>query len=409
MASALTKRDHCDIAIAGGGLAGSLAAIHLARVGFNVVVFEKSENAREPVCGEFLSADCFPLLKEVGFDPFALGGHEITGFRLHGPSQSASLRLPRRAVGLRRTVLDEEMRRLAAEAGADVRRGVRVTDLLEYDDFGGSILISTTAGETRASRLIVATGQDEFPSLNDRVGRDTSLVGFKMQIRLKPSCANRLGTSCDLFAFEGGYGALTPLGNGFADLCFVIDKQTLQRLPTDWDSLTSWIGRSNWAVSHLLDGAEPQSKTFASVGDLPIGFLRRERSPAGVFFVGDQMAVLPPVAGDGLAIALMTARRAVDEMLEEGGRLRFAPEAARSYQLAVRRALRPQMEASLAIHAVLKTSRFVDMSVYTLRLFPALFERAYWSTRCHLVETSDRERQRRRSFATLNLKNLAGH
>lgn len=396
MDSSLNKRDQCEIAIAGGGLAGSLAAIHLARAGFNVVLFEKSVGPTDHVCGEFLSYEALPLLREVGVDPLALGGREITGFRLHGPTQTASLRLPRRAIGISRSVLDEEMLRVAAESGADVRRGVRVADILEgLDDFGGSILLSTTAGETRASRLIVATGKSEFPALNERVGRDNSFVGFKMHVRLKPSCAARLGASADVFVFDGGYGSLTPLGEGVADLCFLIDRKTLRRLSTDWDSLTSWIGRSNWAASHLLDGAKPLAAAFTSIGVLPFGFLRREVPPAGVFFVGDQMAVIPSMVGDGMTIALMTARRAVDAIIESDeseSRLRFAPEASRSYQRSVRAGLRPQIDAALALHALFKNPRLVDLSTFALTTFPSIFDRIFRSTRCHLIESSKRTR-----------------
>ena len=246
MASDLNKRDHCEVAIVGGGLAGSLAAIHLAKAGFDVVLFEKSLTATDRVCGEFLSYESLPLLREVGIDPIALGGKEITGFRLHGPTQTVSTRLPRRAIGISRMKLDEAMLQAATDAGADVRRGVRVADILEgLDDFGGSILVSTTAGETRCERLVVATGKSDFRALNERVGRDDSYVGFKMHVKLKPSCYAKLGSSCDLFVFEGGYGGLTALENGFADLCFLVDRKTLKKLSTDWDSMTAWIGRSN--------------------------------------------------------------------------------------------------------------------------------------------------------------------
>jgi flavin-dependent dehydrogenase len=388
----LNKRDQCEIAIIGG----SLAAIHLARAGFDVVLFEKTEKPTEQVCGEFLSHEALPLLREVGVDPIALGGKEITSFRLHGPTQTAQVRLPRRAVGLSRMILDEEMLRKAAEAGADIRRGVRVADVLDgLDDFGGSILLSTTEGEIRASRLIVATGKSDFRALNERLGRDNSMVGFKMHVKLKPSCAQRLGASCDLFSFDGGYGGLTPVGDSLADLCFLIDRQTLRGLKTDWDSLTAWIGKSNWAASHLLDGAEPQSKQFSSIGVLPYGFLRRELPPTGVFFVGDQMAVIPSLTGDGMTIALMTARRAAAAMIEETGeehRLRFAPEASRAYQRAVKAALRPQIDVALTMHALLKNPKLVDMSTYALRAFPGIFDRVFRSTRCRLLEPPRRTR-----------------
>ena len=392
----LTKRDECEVAIVGGGLAGGLSAIHLARRGFKVVVFEKEEQAVEKVCGELLSYESLPLLREVGIDPLELGGVEITDLRLHGPRRSADVKLPRRAVAISRKKLDEAMLLKAQEAGAEIRRGVRVVEILEgLDETTGSILLSTTAGETRTQRLVVATGKTEFKSLNERSGRDNGYVGFKMYVKMKPSCAIKLKNHCELFVFDSGYGGLTDLGHGFANFTFLIDKSRLKRIGTDWDALTSHIGKSNWRASHYLDGAEPQSHHFVSVSNLPYGFLRRTPPPAGIFFVGDQMAVIPSMTGEGMTIALMTAKRAVDCLTEEtptGFRLRFAPLASRTYQRDVRAVLRPQLDAALALQLVFKNPKVIDVSTFALNAFPAVFRRLFKSTRCKLAESGAHSR-----------------
>ncbi len=410
MKNSLNKRDQCDVAIIGGGLAGGLSAIHLARAGFRVVLFEKEIRPIEKVCGEFLIYESLPLLREVGVDLATLGGVEIDQFGLHGPTQSVSMRLPCPAVGISRLVLDEELLRLAAESGADIRRGIRVSEILEgLDETTGSILLSTSAGETRAQRLIVATGKSEFNSLNERHGRDNGYVGFKMHVRLKPSCAVKLAGHCDLFVFDRGYGGLTDLGGGVADLCFLIEKSALKKVGTDWDALTTHIGKSNWAASHILDGAEPLAARFSTVSTVPYGFLRRAAVPAGLFFVGDQMAVIPSLTGDGMTIALMTARRAVEAMIEPAARssefaddvvagslglvrLRFAPVASREYQRSVRAVLRPQIDSALTVHALFKNPRLIDVSMYALRAFPFIFQRVFRMTRCKLFEASPRVR-----------------
>ena len=390
------KRDQCEVAIAGGGPAGSLAAIHLARAGFGVVLFEPSRSADESDRGDFLSHEALACLRDVGVDPVSLGGQEISGFRLHGPTQTAFLRWRHAGVSLSQRVLDEELLRLASEAGVRVRRGVGVSEVLDgLDDFGSSILISTTEGEMRASRLIVAAGIGDFCSINERTGRDNSMVDFKMNLWLKPSSTRDLGASCDLFSFKGGYGSFTPLADGTATLTLILSRATVHGLATDWDSLTSWMGRSNWAVSHLLDGAKPQAKYFSSQGARPFGFLRRDPPPPGVFFVGNQMAVVPSVTGDGLTIALMTARLAVTAMMEERGylrRLRFAPEASRCYQRAANVALRSLIETSMARHSLLKNLKLVDATAYALRAFPAVFERIFRPTLHHFAKPSRRAR-----------------
>ncbi len=64
------ERTHYDLAIVGGGPAGTSAAITAARNGASVVLFDSSEFPRQKVCGEFVSAESLGLLREL------LRGHE---------------------------------------------------------------------------------------------------------------------------------------------------------------------------------------------------------------------------------------------------------------------------------------------------------------------------------------------
>jgi menaquinone-9 beta-reductase len=55
-----------DALIVGGGPAGATAAILLAQAGWRVAVAEKRPFPRRKVCGEFVSATSWPLLRELG-------------------------------------------------------------------------------------------------------------------------------------------------------------------------------------------------------------------------------------------------------------------------------------------------------------------------------------------------------
>jgi menaquinone-9 beta-reductase len=54
-----------DALIVGGGPAGATAAILLAQTGWRVAVAEKKPFPRRKVCGEFVSATSWPLLREL--------------------------------------------------------------------------------------------------------------------------------------------------------------------------------------------------------------------------------------------------------------------------------------------------------------------------------------------------------
>lgn len=387
--------DRCDVAVVGGGISGSIAAIHLAREGFKVVLFEKERAAHHKVCGEFLSGEGLPYLKEVGIDPKKLGAAEITTVRLHGKRLSVDHKLPMRAFGLSRQLLDEKLLESAEASGVDVRRGVFVKEIVDgLESPGGSILLETSDGEVRAQRLVVATGKSDFKSLNEREGRDSRYVGFKMHLRLKPSMMKKVKKHVDLFVFDRGYGGLSPIEGDLANFSFLIEKKALAEIGTDWDSLAAHIGNTCWAASHYLDGAEAQLKNLVSIANIPYGFVRRAPAPTGVFFVGDQMAVIPSLTGDGMTIAMMTGKRAAEAIVERVGgkaRLRFAAHASTQYQREVRTLLRPQIEAGLYLHRLFRKPLFIDVVIRATRRLPALFDAAVLATRIR-VEAPRRPR-----------------
>ncbi|MEK7356908.1 MAG: hypothetical protein AAB250_10690, partial [Bdellovibrionota bacterium] len=250
----------------------------------------------------------------------------------------------------------------------------------------GTISLDTAGGEIRALRLVVATGKWDFET-SQRDVRESGYVGFKMHLRLKPSVLKSVKKHCDLFVFDRGYGGITPIEDDLANFCFLIEKKALAEIGSDWDSIASHIAKSCWAASHYLDGAEPQFKQLVSVTEIPFGFVRRDPPPTGFFFVGDQMAQIPSLTGDGMTIAIMTGKRAAEAIVERVGgqpRLRFAPHASARYQRAMRTHLRPQVETGRYLHRLFRKPMLVDVAIRASRRIPGLLDAVILATRCRL-------------------------
>jgi len=287
-----------DVLIAGGGLAGSAAAIVLARAGRNVLLVEREANPHHKVCGEFLSHEALTYLHFLGVDAAALGAVRIQRVRLSGAGQIA---LPFTAMSLTRRTLDEHLLQLAANAGATVLRGRRVQSIGRNAEAWSVSLNDATTLPARS--VFVATGKHDLPARPRPKGKQSNLVAFKMYWQLAPEQAKALEGSVELMLYHGGYAGLQPVEDGAANLCCLIDRAELQRLG-GWPNLLTAMQSDCPLLRERLHGAQPLLDKPLAIASIPYGFVRDERESPGLWVLGDQAAVIPSFTGDGMSIAL---------------------------------------------------------------------------------------------------------
>src|SRR5690606_32720354 len=118
--------------VVGGGPAGLATALHAARAGLDVRVWERRSGTLDKACGEGLMPGAVAALEDLGV---TLSGHDLRGIRyLDGRRH---VEAPFRAGpgrGVRRTTLHAALRRAVAEAGIAVEN--RTAEQLVQDDDG---------------------------------------------------------------------------------------------------------------------------------------------------------------------------------------------------------------------------------------------------------------------------------
>jgi len=302
----------CDVVVAGGGLAGSAAAIGLARAGRHAVLIERETGPHDKVCGEFLSYEACHYLSALGINPEALGAIALHGVRLVKGTQCAQASLPFRALSLSRRVLDEELLNAAIASGVDVRRGLRVKALTRSGTGWQAMLDQGPPLEARAAFL--ATGKHDLKDLKRPAGSQPDLIGFKMYWQLSAKQALSLGGHVELALFPGGYAGLEPVEGNRANLCLLVQRGHFGGLENSWDALLDTIKTTCPHVAHRLEGAKPLLAKPLAISAIPYGYVldgfeRRDDQP---WRLGDQAAVIPSFSGDGMSIALHSARLASD-------------------------------------------------------------------------------------------------
>jgi menaquinone-9 beta-reductase len=325
-----------ELLVIGGGLAGTGLAIPLAQAGWRVTLVEREAGPHDKVCGEFLSHEAMLYLRALGVDPVALGAVPIARVRIAGRRGDAAVGLPFAAASLSRRVLDEALLARAAAAGVTLRRGRRVVAL--DDGFRDGFTARLDDGtHLAAPQVALATGKHDLRGHRRPPGCQNDLVGFKRHYRLGPDQAQALAGHVELMLFADGYAGLEPIEQGLANLCLVVRRRRLAALGGTWDPLLDHVSRAVPLLGRRLAGAEAIGARTLAIATIPYGHIAPPAQP-GLWRLGDQAAVVPSFSGDGMSIALHSARLAADYLLSGRSSVEFQTRLAADVGAQVRRA-----------------------------------------------------------------------
>lgn len=321
-----------DALVVGGGPAGATAAILLAQAGWQVAIVEKTPFPRRKVCGEFVSAAGWPLLRELGVAASLLSqaGPEIRRVGLYAGATMLSANMPSaghkvepwgRALG--REHLDTALLARARQAGAQV---LQPWKLSRIEQITGGYLCSRDAKagapnagkraemDVRARIVIDAHGSWEPGSMRTRPSRcaplAADLFAFKAHFR-----NGRLPVGLmPLLLFPGGYGGMVQTDRGRVTLSCCIRRDVLDRCRRASKSAGEHARASEVVLAHVrsscrgvgealsgatLDGA------WLSAGPIRPGIRPFRRD--GVFSVGNAAGEAHPIVAEGISMAIQSA------------------------------------------------------------------------------------------------------
>ena len=353
--------------VVGGGPAGAALATLLARAGQMVTLVEREAGPHDKVCGEFISGEAATYLGRLGLDPAGHGAVRIDRVRLAARGEPAEAALPFPAFSLSRRRLDEALIGLASDAGAKVLRGRRVRGLERSGDRWRALIDG--GPDIDAEAAFLATGKHDLKGRRRPPGLHADLVGFKMHLRLAPAQTAALEGVVELHLFPSGYAGLEPVEDGLANLCLVADLHRLGR--PAFPELLETIRSACPPLDQRLKGAKFLWPRPLAVAAIPYGHIAS--TDDGLWRLGDQAAVIPSFAGDGLGIALHSAHAAAKAYLAGDSTLAFQRRLAAD--------LRPRVKAAALLSRLLVQPWAQELAVGATRLRPQLLSAAAAWTR----------------------------
>ena len=292
--------DPLTLPIVGAGPAGCAAAIALARLGADPLLIDKDEKVGDPLCGGFLSWRTAQQLENLGIDPAALGAHRVARLRLFDGAREAEVTLPRPAWGLSRHALDIAMRARAKAEGAsltiDTVRGVEP----------GRVVGKT--GEYASHFIFLASGKHDIRGQSRPRTRSDTALGLRLRLTKSPERDRLIGDAIELHLFPGGYAGIVLQEGNSANICLALRKSALADAESSPETLFAQVADRSPAFAARL-GDDWRGGRFDTIGAVPYGYIAKDTEP-GIWRLGDQAAVIPSLAGEGISIALASGTMA---------------------------------------------------------------------------------------------------
>jgi geranylgeranyl reductase family protein len=344
-----------DVAVAGGGPAGSTCAAFCAAAGLRTLVIEREKFPREKVCGDCLNPACWPVLRRLAiFERVRALPHgkldRVEFIAIGG--QKAIVDLPsgdESEIAVKRSLFDDLLLSRAREAGAEIHEQSIVTAITKTVSGNWKIDI---VRETVGVRILVgADGRNStvarLCNLLPRPERER--VALQAHVPLPENFGNRVV----LQFLPEGYSGQAPVNDRELNLCLVGTPPSIGALRT-------------WAEEEFKIGADQPWRTITPLTRAPIGCVHHN-----LLFIGDAARVVEPFTGEGIYYALQSGELAATAIVEIV-RGKDRPAALREFCRAHARLYRGRLWINQLARVAVLSPRFASALLRSVRLSPAI-------------------------------------
>ena len=283
-----------DVAIVGGGPAGSTCAAFCAAAGLRTLLLEREKFPREKVCGDCINPACWRVLEKLELaeqirncphgvlntvEFIAIGGRKL---RVDLPQGEDGM------ISVKRSLFDHLLVKRARALGAQVREQAT---LIALDRTGAKNWKIDIVRETFAACIVV--GAD---GRNSTVARLSNLLPSpereRVALQAHIPLPRDFGDRIVLQFLPEGYSGQSPVNDGELNLCLVGMPRTISSLRT-------------WAERQFNLSADQSWRTITPLTRAPVPAAHQN-----LFFIGDAARVVEPFTGEGIYYALRSAELA---------------------------------------------------------------------------------------------------
>ncbi|MEO5935978.1 MAG: FAD-dependent oxidoreductase [Terriglobales bacterium] len=345
-----------DIAVIGGGPAGTAAAITAARGGRRVLLLDRDTFPRAKVCGEFVSAESLALLGRLLGEghPLLTETAAIAAGRLFLGGSITHTHIEPSARSIPRYALDYALGQAAAAAGVSVHPGEAVAEVRGDRPF----TVVTASGEYEARALINASGRWSGVLRALQAPTGPKWIGIKAHY-----AAESHARTVDLYFFKRGYCGVQPVSEGVLNVCAMVRsdvatslEEVMERHPALQMRSFEWRPVTETVVTAPLLHEPPTPLT------------------GQVLNVGDAAGFIDPFLGDGISLALQTGARAARALSPFVQGTSSLTQAAKEYAEGYQRDVQPAFRHAVRLRRMLAIAQPFPPAVTGLLKVPHITE-----------------------------------
>jgi flavin-dependent dehydrogenase len=295
-----------DVIIIGGGLAGLSSAILLARQQYKVLVLEKESYPRHKVCGEYISMESKPFLEQLGIPVDDMSLPVINKLQLTDTKgNELNADLPQGGFGLSRYSMDKLLADLAMQAGAEVRTKTKA-DGVEWANDSFTV---KAKNETLTAKVVCGTWGKRSNIdvkwhrnfLKERNNALNNYIAVKYHVKY-PWPKDVVG----LHNFTNGYCGISQVEDGRTCMCYLTTAASLQKNGNDLKQLEQNVVMKNPVMHKVFSNAEFLYESPVTISQ--ISFQKKEQVQEHVLLLGDAAGMITPLCGNGMSMALHSAK-----------------------------------------------------------------------------------------------------
>ncbi|MEJ5963186.1 NAD(P)/FAD-dependent oxidoreductase [Pedobacter immunditicola] len=357
--------------IAGGGLAGLTAAIHLSKAGFNVTVIEKNPYPHHKVCGEYISNEVVPYLRELGVYPATLQPTQINKFQFSSTSgKLISAPLPLGGFGLSRYAFDHFLMQKALEYGCRMIQDTvldiqfKDNDLKDKSQF---FEVQTARhGTLNCSMVIAAYGKRT--TLDNKLNR-AFMKSPSPWLAVKAHYRGSFDdTLVALHHFKGGYCGVSMVENNLLNICYLTDYVTFKKYRS-LEEFQQQVLYKNKHLRTIFENSRMEFEVPLSIGQ--ISFQEKEAVAAHILMIGDAAGLIHPLCGNGMSMAIHSAKICAEQVIHYLSDEKVSrKQMEQTYSHLWRHHFKDRLYMGKILAALLRKEKIADMMTSSLANFP---------------------------------------